>query len=229
MDSLQFLAGTFGTDKNSHGFIEKYEELFSEMRKDSFNFLEIGVYMGSSIKMWNTYFENSKIFGIDAFEGIQGNGMTFDGYLQFYNEWVENPNPKIELTKCDQSKESELEKFVIYCKNNNIKFRTIIDDGSHLMRDQQITFSHFFELVENGGFYIVEDSHTSDDLTGYDLLPDYSNSTKRVLLDLGKNGVFASPYVQNQDTIHYIQENVSSIDNFVSRNRVSQTLIIRKK
>lgn len=229
MDSLEKLAGSCGTDKNSHGFINRYEELFSEFRNQEFNFLEIGVFMGSSIRMWNLFFENAKIFGLDSFEGVQGNGTKFDGFLQFYDEWLKNPEPKIELVKCDQSKEDDLIKFVDYCKNNNYKFRVIIDDGSHLMRDQQLTISHFFQLVEDGGYYIIEDSHTSDDLTGYDLLPDFSNSTKKVFFDLEITKSFKSPYVKDQEKSEYIQENVSSIENFVSHNGVSQTLIIKKK
>jgi hypothetical protein len=62
MSNLNELAGKYGTDKSSHGFIGKYEELFQSFKNDELNFLEIGVFMGSSIKMWDEYFTNGKIF-----------------------------------------------------------------------------------------------------------------------------------------------------------------------
>ena len=55
-------------------------------------------------------------------------------------------------TICSRSvKEDNLE---ILRKNSNIKFQVIIDDGSHLMYDQQITFIKF-ELLEPNGYYRI--------------------------------------------------------------------------
>jgi len=229
MSNLNELAGKYGTDKSSHGFIGKYEELFQSFKNDELNFLEIGVFMGSSIKMWDEYFTNGKIFGIDSFEGIQGNKTTFDGYLSYYNEWTGMTNSKVELIKCDQSKEDELLNFKKSCNDKNITFKVIIDDGSHLMREQQITFLHFFDLLENGGFYIIEDSHTSDDLVGYDLLSDYSNSTKKAFLELKEGEELKITYSEDKDLLKSLAEKIESVYNFKSQNKISQTLIIKKK
>lgn len=229
METLNYLAGQYGTDKNNHGFIDEYASLFEKFREENFNFLEIGVFMGASIKMWNDYFTNAKIYGLDCFDGRQGNGTTFDGFLNFYNEWLESKDSKINLVRCDQSKEEELESFKKHCKENNIKFKVIIDDGSHLMRDQQITFAHFFELVEDGGYYIIEDSHTSDDRVGYDVLEDFSNSTKKIFSEYQETKKIESIYINDAPVLDTISSQINSVYNFKSTNNVSQTLIITKK
>lgn len=229
METLKFLSGRYGTDKNSHGFIDHYESLFEKFREENFNFLEIGVFLGASIKMWNEYFTNAKIYGLDSFDGVQGNGTTFEGFLDFYNEWSQNKDPKVELVKCNQSKEDELEKFKKHCIENNIKFKVIIDDGSHLMRDQQITLGYFFGLVEDGGYYIIEDSHTSDDRVGYDVLEDFSNSTKKIFSDFEETKKLSSNYINDLDVLESIGNKIDSVYNFKSTNNVSQTLVITKK
>ena len=137
---LHTIARKYNTDKKSHGFIPVYNNLFNKYKSQSFNFLEIGVFFGASIGMWSEYFKNAKIFGMDTFEGKQGNGTIFRNADAYYNEWKSKKPKNIELLKVDQSSIHDLKKFKEYCKNNNIKFKFIIDDGSHLMRDQQITF-----------------------------------------------------------------------------------------
>ena len=45
--------------------------------------------------------------------------------------------------------EKELKNFVNQCKLNGYEFDFIIDDGSHHMRDQQITLYHLFPLLKS--------------------------------------------------------------------------------
>jgi len=37
----------------------------------------------------------------------------------------------------------------------------IIDDGSHIVSHQNITFNHLFSFLKTGGVYLIEDLHTS--------------------------------------------------------------------
>ena len=66
MSILKKLSLKHGTDKYGHGFIEVYDPLMEIYKDEVFNFLEIGVFFGSSIEMWNEYFTNAKIFGMDT-------------------------------------------------------------------------------------------------------------------------------------------------------------------
>lgn len=193
---LNALGKKYGTDKVKHGFCDVYDSVFSDRKDNVKNILEVGVFFGSSINMWADYFPNATVWGIDTFEGKQGNGKFFKDADKYYNEWLANKIPnreRIELHKIDQSSEIELQKFVDLIKDKSIKFDIIIDDGSHLMRDQQITLKHLLPLVKSGRRYVIEDTHTSLEI-GYDIESDYSNSTLRMLDNWNKKNGFVSKY-----------------------------------
>jgi hypothetical protein len=229
MNILEQLAVKHGTDKHEHGFIEFYEPLMENYKNEYFNFLEIGVFFGSSIDMWSEYFTNAKIFGMDTFEGLQGNGNKFKNSSKYYDEWKTKNNSKIQLFKYDQSKESDLEEFVDFCNKNNIKFKFILDDGSHVMKDQQITFEILFDLVEDGGVYIIEDSHCSDEYPYYGIFPDFSNTTKKVFNEYNITKKINSIYTINKERVSNIEETISRVENLICKNGKSQTMIISKK
>lgn len=223
--SLSDIGKKYNTDKVGHGFTYIYDDLFSKYKNDSFNLLEIGVFFGSSIKMWNEYFKNAIIYGADTFKGIQGNGNIFNNPKQYYNDWLQNKPNNIILDILDQSSENELADFSN--KYINTKFKIIIDDGSHLMKDQQLTFFFLFDLVEPGGMFIIEDIHTSEQ-SGYDVKEDGSNSTKKIFLDILIGKKFISEYVEDIDKCNSLTNNIKHIElKFVNKN--SQTLIIYKK
>jgi hypothetical protein len=56
-----------GNDKGGkiHTYLETYDRLFASFRTGC-TMLEIGLAMGDSIKLWDRYFENSKILELDA-------------------------------------------------------------------------------------------------------------------------------------------------------------------
>jgi len=63
---LSSLINDSRTDKNTvHSYLETYENLFENKRESCKNILEIGVQDGGSIKLWNDYFINAKIYGLD--------------------------------------------------------------------------------------------------------------------------------------------------------------------
>jgi hypothetical protein len=62
------------TDKNTiHSYLETYESLFHSKQNTSGNILEIGVHFGGSIQLWNNYFKNAKIYGLDIADNISVN------------------------------------------------------------------------------------------------------------------------------------------------------------
>ena len=227
MASLTDIGRKYGTDKVTHHFTEYYDRIFSGMREQKFNLLEIGVFFGSSVKMWNEYFQKATIYGADTFEGKQGNGRVFENPEKYYKEWESQRPNRVELVKLDQSSKVEMQKFVDYCKNLNIRFKIIIDDGSHLMHDQQITFFYLWELLEDGGIFIMEDIHTSEQHK-YDLNKERTNSTKKLFMSMkNENKPFRSVYIDNIDRCNEITREVKTIDlHYVSSS--SQTMMIQK-
>jgi hypothetical protein len=134
------------TTESQHGFTEIYDQFFVNYKEENINILEVGIHNGASLKMYYDYFPNAQIIGLDIADKKQ----------------YEN-----ERTKCfvvDQSDGNQLSKFV---SEIDMKFDIIIDDGSHQMADQQITFYYLSKILKNGGIFIIEDLHTSlaDDKT----------------------------------------------------------------
>jgi len=178
---LKSLGEKFGTDKVSHGFIPFYENIMNKDKNEPISFLEIGVFYGASIRMWAEYFthDESKIYGADWFKGLNGNKHTFPHADYILHQELD---PRITLIELNQGSLEELEQF----SKRNLTFNYILDDGSHLMKDQQQTFLSLFPMVKSGGYYILEDLHTSFDLDGYDV--EENVVTAYEMVDSLKNG-----------------------------------------
>lgn len=202
--SLQEIGSLHNTDKVSHGFCKLYDDQFTDNRQDITNVLEIGVYFGASILMWRDYFPNATIHGIDTFEGLQGNGHRFNDADRFYNRHKQENLERIKLYKVDQSKEDELLQFAT--EQQDISFDFILDDGSHLMKDQQITLKYLFPLIKPGGCFIMEDLHSSMAFGDYDVLRNYSNTTFNMLKHFTKTKELHSVYIDMSDIESMIDE-----------------------
>lgn len=98
--------------------------------------LEIGVKDGGSLKMWRDYYPGANITGIDINEPINVDGCT--------------------IQQIDASDYLMMLSFGF----NNL-WDIIIDDGSHLCSHQAISFQALWNNVKPGGFYIIEDVHSS--------------------------------------------------------------------
>lgn len=215
----------YGTDKVNHGFCDEYDNYFLKSRNSVKKVLEIGVFFGSSILMWRDYFPNAIIYGLDTFEGFQGNGNRFNNADKFFNQQRENPDPRIKLIKIDQSDRNQLQSFVNSEQENS--FDLIIDDGSHLMRDQQQTFAILFKLVKPGGCMIMEDLHTSLQL-GYDVKSDSSNSTLSLMKKISEgNWNWKSEYILDSEK-NYLKENIEKLNIVYCNKNASITSFIEK-
>lgn len=185
-----------GTIKNScHGFTKIYDDLLTPLRKKPILMLEIGVSGGGSLKMWEEYFLDVTIIALDIVDETSlSNNKTF-------------------VYQLDQSDEIQLQNFVTQCKENNYEFDFIIDDGSHHMRDQQLTLSYLFPLLKSKGIYIIEDLHTSLLPNNYpvygkpiEVLPNRSNTTLNYLAH-GTDSIYITAE-QNK----YLNENIDFIN-----------------
>lgn len=223
--TLRSLGALYGTDKVAHGFCDTYDNKFGSVKSTVLQVLEVGVFFGSSLRMWQDYFPQATIHGIDTFEGLQGNGSRFPNADKFYKEWTEGTynTPRIKLYKCDQSREIDLVKFAVEMKSQGIRFDIIVEDGSHLMRDQQITLKHLFPLVKSGGYFVIEDIHTS--LQEYaDILPDKSNTTLTMINRYQSTGTLDSIYTDLSE----VKSNIAGVD-LVTVTPSSMTCFLRKK
>lgn len=127
--TLKELGYMFGTDKAEHGYLDFYEKYLPKNPK---KILEIGVKEGRSIRMWQKYFPETEIHGLDLF--------------------MEFPIPDIPGVTFHQGNQCD---WRILEQLRREDFDVIIDDGSHNSRDQMMTFFGLF----NGKHYFIEDLH----------------------------------------------------------------------
>jgi len=202
------LAKKYGTDKHSHNYIPHYERIFEPLKDKRLNILEIGVREGWSHLMWSEYFKNSNIYGIDNFS-----------------------DPRFEKNSIE--KKYDFERIVVFIGNqtdekflnDSIDFSPdiIIDDGGHMMSHQQLSLKYLFRKLNPGGYYIIEDLHTSNSIGFLDVPNrDKKFSTLNFLRNIRNKNV-DSHFIKGDDLI-YIQDNIEGID--IYNNKIC---IIRKK
>jgi len=184
---LTHLGFKYNTDKAwGHLFTEFYYNYFESFRYKKINILEIGIYLGSSLKMLKDFFPNAIIYSIDI----------NDEYIN------KNFGKNIKLFNCSQI---DLIKFDNIF--NNIKFDIIIDDGSHQTLHQLISLGHMFKYLNKNGLYVCEDLHTSLNKT-------YCNttiSTLDVLKQFQQTNKIYSNVISNEN-INYLNNNIKLID-----------------
>lgn len=137
LPSLDDLGIQAVTDKCSlaHDYLRHYDRVLGALRNEPITLLEIGVFQGGSLKVWEQYFSVAKIVGVDIREDCK----QFEGGRKF-----------VEIaSQADSQAMAEL--------GARISPHVVIDDGSHRADHIMISFKALFPFVQPGGIYIVED------------------------------------------------------------------------
>lgn len=132
-----------GSDKASwaHDYCSNYEHWFGSLRDEPVILLELGIggekeqLGGASLKGWEEYFPNAKIYGLDIFDKHQLDTDRIKTYWGY------------------QEDEEYLSPMMQQIGNCNI----IIDDASHINKFTIKSFQILFPLLSTGGLYIIED------------------------------------------------------------------------
>lgn len=211
MGELSRIGKRCGTDKYRHGYLPFYEKHFEHHRLQKFRILEIGIFAGQSLRMWAEYFVNSSITGCDILE---------KSFIK---------TERVECCQLDQSSRTALAEF---CKSHSDGFDIIIDDGSHIMKDQQISLIMLFSLLKPGGWYVIEDIHTSlgeseKCFEMYGLERDLSNSTAGMLRGFVESEEIKGLYFDDAE-MEYLNSNILSCELFFPKNWAA-TSMIRKR
>jgi hypothetical protein len=126
---------------NYHNYTEVYACYFAPLKDQAIKFLEIGIFHGASVRLWEEYFPYAQLHFID---------ITL-GALEYYSN-------RSTYHICNQENVADLQRFI---QNTGGEFDIIIDDGGHTMNQQITSFVTLFPYLKSGGLYIVEDLHTS--------------------------------------------------------------------
>jgi hypothetical protein len=123
-------------------YLSVYEDIFFRLRDKKVNLLEVGIQNGGSLETWATYFCNANLLiGCDIDERC--NQLRYDA-------------KHIHVVVGDVNHSITLQRILDICQN----FDIVIDDGSHQSNDILETFFRYFQLINPGGIYVVEDTHT---------------------------------------------------------------------
>lgn len=142
--SLDDLGVATKTDKSSreHNYLKHYEALIPFERTDDFTFLEIGVFRGSSARMWAEWFANATILGLDK---KLPKGKKFPKNLK--------------LVSADATKQDVVRRIQKRFSRPGV----VLDDGSHIWDEQEKALKLFWDWLQPGGVYIIEDLHSSSE------------------------------------------------------------------
>lgn len=141
MTPLCELAMKYGTDKcphhrglrPGHSYTPFYQELFWPIHNHVRTVLEIGIETGASLRMWEEFFPNADIIGLDN-----------DSTTLFATDRImTSTNAKMLADFYDP-------------------FDIVIDDASHCPIDILHYFELFFPRLIKGGFYVIEDVKDED-------------------------------------------------------------------
>ena len=137
-DSVAYLRTLGGlTDKVQNGFVDTYRSLFQGLMDQPVRLLEIGVFKGGSLLLWDLLFQHpqARIIGID---------MALPD--------IELPE-RVSMVPCDQNDSEGLKTIA----REHGPFDIVIDDGSHYARETRNTFNVLIGHVCPGGYYVIED------------------------------------------------------------------------
>jgi hypothetical protein len=137
MNDLDNLAIKYGTDRlGKHNYTQLYYKIFGDKRDAIKKVLEIGISLGAGLRMWQDFFPNAKIYGVD----------NKDEYI--FNEG------RIESFKCDASSLSDLESVL---DKTGTDLDLVIDDASHRTKDQMFTCETIVPKLKGDFVYVIED------------------------------------------------------------------------
>ena len=130
----------YRTDKCSmvHNYLDKYAFFLEKFRTQPIRLLELGVFNGSSVRMWQEYFPRAEIFGVD----IEASCRQYE-------------DERIHIIQADLSDAAQVSML------REIHPRIIVDDASHIVSHQLLALFTLFDVLPRGGVYILEDLETS--------------------------------------------------------------------
>lgn len=226
MKTISELSKYYKTDKmneDGHCYAEIYDRIFEPRRETVTDLMEIGIlkhpntnwcpYEGASILMWNDYFTNAQIHGVDIVDHTK---MDRHGSDRIH-VYIKNQGDRMQLK---------------YLMENEIgkQMDIIVDDGSHFMHHQQVSLAFLFPYVKSGGIYVVEDLFTSHPIPPFSpmqfQLTPQDTLTQDMLHDFVKNKKMVSMFMKDEE-IKYLEENIKEC--IIEKGAISEIAFIIKK
>lgn len=139
MRSHELDLGRYSTDKVPNRYLDFYDPVVLPFVDQEIKLLEVGIYKGGSLLLWQDYFPRGMIVGIDA---------------RVPPGWT--AQERIRVFEGDQQDLAFMSRVARQTAPEG--FDIIIDDASHLADMTRASFWHLFDHhLKPGGLYIIED------------------------------------------------------------------------
>ena len=188
----------------AHGYAKIYEKYLKDNKDKISSVIELGSFYGNASAAFFFYFKNAQIYSAD---------INPDMYLY--------RSKRLKNFYTDTSSKSSIKKNIL---SKNIKFDLIIEDASHMLKDQIISLFTLFKTLKAGGLFIVEEidfPEKREDMRINQDFPDLKTILKKVI----KKEKFNSKYI-NEDEKLFFLNNVESIE-FYNGN-INEIVVIKK-
>ena len=189
----------------AHGYAKIYEKYLKGNKEKNLNIIELGSFYGNASAAFYFYFKNSQIYSAD---------INPDMYSY--------RSKRLHNFFTDTSSRSSIEKNIL---KKNIQFDLIIEDASHMLKDQIISLFILFKNLKSGGFFIVEEidfPEKRQDMRVGQEFPDL----KTILNKIINKEDFKSKYI-NENEKNYFLENFDTIKFYTGN--INEIAIIKKK
>ena len=189
----------------AHGYAKIYEKYLKEKKEKNLNIIELGSFYGNASAAFYFYFKNSQIYSAD---------INPDMYLY--------RSKRLKNFFTDTSSRDSIENNIL---TRNTKFDLIIEDASHMLKDQIISLFILFKNLNSGGIFIVEEidfPEKREDMRDGQEFPDLKTILKKII----NKENFNSKYI-NEHEKNYFLENFDTIKFYTGN--VNEIAIIKKK
>ncbi|WP_207477496.1 class I SAM-dependent methyltransferase [Arenibaculum pallidiluteum] len=133
---LEELGIKHGATKQAHNYLQHYWTHLRDLREEVRSVLEIGVQTGASLRMWEEFFPNALIHGIDIDPDCK-----------------RHEKGRVLVHIGDQNDDEFLASVL-----HRGPFDLVVDDGSHLPHHQIKAFETFFPQLSQHGIFVMEDT-----------------------------------------------------------------------
>ena len=183
----------------AHGYAKIYEKYLKEHKQKNLNIIELGSFYGNASAAFYFYFKNSQIYSAD---------INPDMYLYRSKRLVN--------FFTDTSSRASIEKNIL---TKNIQFDLIVEDASHMLKDQIISLFILFKSLKSGGFFIVEEidfPEKREDMRVGQEFPDLKTILNKIINKENFNSKYINEnekkyFLQNFDTIKFYTGNINEI------------------
>jgi SAM-dependent methyltransferase len=139
---------SWGDKGTVHSYIEVYERMLASYRfRPGVKVLEIGLMNGASMQMWEEFFTNGTVYGIDLndhpLDMVDLSPMIAEG--THHITLIDATNPVL-----------------VNQHFGGMKFDVIIEDASHLLEHQFSIYENFKDKLNPGALYVIEDIENID-------------------------------------------------------------------